>query len=146
MVTDLLNRVFPMIRYRVGDRGRFIEGQCPCGVTLPLIAQPEGRTTDIVRLPSGRILNHGLMAMFSGQPEAVRVFQIVQRADSSLHVRVVRGDGPGGEEFIQRAVAAVRHRIDDEVPVTLEFVETLPQTGGKTKYVISELGQPGNPG
>lgn len=139
VVTDLLNRVFPMIRYRVGDRGRFVEGECPCGVTLPMIAQPEGRTTDIVRLPSGRLINHGLMAMFADHPEAVRVFQIVQAADYSLRIRIVRGDDPRGEEHIERAVAKVRRRIDDEVPIAVEYVDHLPQTGGKTKYLISEI-------
>lgn len=141
VVTDLLNRVFPMIRYRVGDRGRFIERECPCGVTLPMIAQPEGRTTDIVRLPSGRMINHGLMAMFADHPEAVRLFQIVQAADYSLHIRIVRGDDPRGDEHVESAVGRVRKRIDDEVPVTVEYVDSLPQTGGKTKYLISEVSE-----
>ncbi|WP_053384668.1 phenylacetate--CoA ligase family protein [Leucobacter celer] len=142
VVTDLLNRVFPMIRYRVGDRGRFIERECPCGVTLPMIAQPEGRTTDIVRLPSGRMINHGLMAMFADHPESVRVFQIVQSADYALRIRIVRGGDPRGDEHIENAVAKVRRRIDDEVPIVVEYVEHLPQTGGKTKYLISELAAP----
>ncbi|RGE16230.1 phenylacetate--CoA ligase family protein [Leucobacter sp. wl10] len=142
VVTDLLNRVFPMIRYRVGDRGRIVERECPCGVTLPMIAQPEGRTTDIVRLPSGRMINHGLMAMFADHPEAVRVFQIVQSADYSLRIRVVRGDDPRGEQHIASAVAKVRMRIDDEVPIALEYVDRLPHTGGKTKYLISEVAAP----
>lgn len=142
VVTDLLNRVFPMIRYRVGDRGRLLDRECPCGVTLPMLAPPEGRTTDIVRLPSGRLINHGLMGMFSDRPQSVRVFQIVQAADYSLRVRVVRGDDPGGEEFIRGAVAKVRRRIEDEVPITLEYVNDLPQTGGKTKYLISEVDAP----
>lgn len=142
VVTDLLNRVFPMIRYRVGDRGRFIERECPCGVMLPMIAQPEGRTTDIVRLPSGRLINHGLMAMFADHPESVRVFQIVQSADYALLIRVVRGDDPRGEAHIAAAVAKVRKRIEDEVPITVEYVDSLPQTGGKTKYLISEIASP----
>ena len=142
VVTDLLNRVFPMIRYRVGDRGRFVERDCPCGVTLPMMAKPEGRTTDIVRLPSGRLINHGLMGMFTEHPEAVRVFQITQTVDHALHIKIVRGDDARAEEHINLAVALVRKRIENEVPIKVEYVESLPQTGGKTKYLISELATP----
>ncbi|WP_017792532.1 phenylacetate--CoA ligase family protein [Leucobacter salsicius] len=140
VVTDLLNRVFPMIRYRVGDRGKLLDRECPCGVTLPMIAQPEGRTTDVVRLPSGGLINHGLMTMFSEHPESVRMFQVVQAADYSLRIKVVRGDDPLGDEHIRQALAHVRRRIADEVPVTVDYVDSLPQTGGKTKYIISEVG------
>ena len=71
-----------------------MDEQCACGVTLPLMRQPDGRTTDVLRLPSGRSLNHRLMAMFSKQPDSVKLFQIHQRADYSIVVRVVPGDGP----------------------------------------------------
>lgn len=139
VVTDLLNRVFPVIRYRVGDRGRFIDQECPCGVTLPMIDHPDGRTTDVVRLPSGRMISHGIPAIFAGHPESVRLFQVVQAADYSLRFKVVRGDDPRAEEHIERAVAGFRDRIGHEVPVEFEYVEHLPYTGGKTKYLISEV-------
>ncbi len=139
VVTDLTNRVFPLIRYRPGDRGALLDQSCPCGRTLPLMAQPQGRTTDIIRLPGGRILNHGLMAMFAHRPEAVRIFQLHQHADHSITIRVVRGEASDAEAAIETAVEALRRRIDNEVPVTVEYVADLPYTGGKTKYVISDL-------
>jgi phenylacetate-CoA ligase len=139
VLTDLTNRVFPLIRYRLGDRGALMDEQCACGVTLPLMRQPDGRTTDVLRLPSGRSLNHRLMAMFSKQPDSVKLFQIHQRADYSIVVRVVPGEGPDSASQIEAAVDALRQRIDNEVPITTELVDDLPFTGGKIKYVISDL-------
>lgn len=139
VVTDLTNRVFPLIRYRIGDRGSLLDRQCTCGITLPLMAQPDGRTTDVLRLPSGRVLNHRLMGMFSKHPDSVRLFQIHQRADSSIVVRVVLGAGDDSPRYVEAAVEELRRRIDHEVPVTTEFVDRLPFTGGKVKYVISDL-------
>jgi phenylacetate-CoA ligase len=139
VVTDLTNRVFPMIRYRIGDRGALVEGSCACGVTLPMIGQPEGRSTDILRLPSGRSIGHRLMAMFSKHPDSVRLFQIHQRADHSIVVRVVPGEGADNAVHIEAAVEELRRRIDDEVPVTTEYVDRLPFTGGKVKYVVSDV-------
>lgn len=139
VVTDLVNRVFPMIRYRAGDRGALLERTCACGVTLPLMAQPDGRTTDIIRMPSGKILNHGMMAMFGDHPESVRIFQLHQHSDHSITLRIVRGDDPDAELHIGAALQRLRERISDEVPVTVDYVSELPYTGGKTKYIISDL-------
>ncbi len=142
VITDLTNRVFPLIRYRNGDRGSLLDHPCPCGVTLPLMAQPDGRTTDLLRLPSGRTLGHRLMGMFGSNPDSVRLFQIHQSADFSITVRVVKGDEAGAEANIESAVAALRSRMGDEVPVRLEYVDSLPFSRGKVKYVISEVPGP----
>ena len=139
VVTDLTNRVFPLIRYRIGDRGSLVEAPCACGVTLPLISQPEGRSTDVLRLPSGRSMGHRLMAMFSTHPDSVRLFQIHQRADHSIVVRVVLGPGSDAERHVEAAVEELARRIEHEVPVTTEYVDRLPFTGGKVKYVVSDV-------
>jgi len=146
VVTDLTNRVFPLIRYRIGDRGALAGTSCPCGVTLPLMRQPEGRSSDVLRLPSGRSIGHRLMAMFSGHPDSVRLFQIHQRADHSIVVRVVPGAGSDSEVHVEAAVDELRRRIGYEVPVTTEYVDQLPFTGGKVKYVVSDLAPPPTPG
>lgn len=139
VITDLRNRVFPLIRYRTGDRGILRAESCRCGRALPLMEQPQGRTTDVIRLPSGTVLAHRLMAMFGAHPEAVRLFQIHQLADYSIVVRVVIGDGAEARTHIESAVGSLRERIANEVPVSVEYVDALPYTGGKTKYIISDV-------
>lgn len=139
VITDLRNRVFPLIRYRTGDKGILRADPCRCGRALPLMEQPQGRTTDVIRLPSGTVLAHRLMAMFAAHPEAVRLFQIHQLSDYSIIIRVVVGDGAQARDQIESAVTSLRERIANEVPVTVEYVDALPYTGGKTKYVISDV-------
>lgn len=142
VITDLTNRVFPLIRYRIGDRGSWADGACPCGVTLPRIHPPDGRTTDLLRLPSGRTIGHRLMGMFGAHPESVKLFQIHQRSDYSIVVRVVKGDDARSDENIEQAVEALRSRISHEVPITIEKIDQLPYSGGKIKYVISDVANP----
>lgn len=139
VITDLRNRVFPLIRYRTGDKGILRSEPCGCGSALPVMEQPQGRTTDMIRLPSGTVLAHRLMGMFAAHPEAVRLFQIHQLADYSITIRVVVGDGAEARNQIESAVAALRERIAHEVPVRIEDVDSLPYTGGKTKYIISDV-------
>ena len=66
--------------------------------------QPQGRTIDVLHLPSGTALAHRLTAIFSNHPESVRLFQIHQHADFSLTVRVVEGTEPDAKGHIERAV------------------------------------------
>ena len=119
VITDLRNRVFPVIRYRTGDRGILREAPCECGRSLALMEQPQGRVTDLIRLPSGAVVVHRLMAMFSAHPDAVRLFQIHQLKDYSITVRVVVGDRLDAHSQIETAVEALRTRINREVPVRI---------------------------
>lgn len=139
VLTDLTNRVFPLIRYRLGDRGTLMDGICACGISLPRMEQPDGRTTDLLRLPGGRSMGHRLMGMFGDHPEAVRLFQIHQQADHSIVVRVVQGDSADARTHIEAAVAGLRQRVGNAVPVSVEYVDALPFSGGKVKYVISDV-------
>jgi phenylacetate-CoA ligase len=62
-----------------------------------------------------------------------------QLADYSIRIRVVRGDEADAERNIEEAVDRIRRRIENEVPVSIEYVDALPYTGGKTKYIISDV-------
>lgn len=139
VVTDLYNRVHPLIRYQLGDRGMLLDEGCPCGVSLPLMAKPEGRTTDVLRLPSGKIMNHRLFSMFSEFPESVQQFQIHQRADYSIKIKVIPGASPDALSQIDRAVSVLRDRVGGEVEVRTVIVDSLPYVGGKLKYVTSDV-------
>lgn len=139
VLTDLRNRVFPLIRYRTGDRGRLRTTLCECGRSLPMMDQPHGRTTDVLRLPSGAVLAHRVMAMFGSHPDAVRLFQVHQQADYSITIRIVPGPSDDAHTHVDKAVATLRDRIQHEVPIRVEYVESLPYTGGKVKYVISDV-------
>ena len=109
VITDLRNRVFDLIRYPTGDRGILRAAPCPCGRSLPMIEARQGRTIDVLHLPSGAALAHRLTAMFSAHPEAVRLFPATcrspgpsrQRRPSAHHRpaacddRAARGRGAG---------------------------------------------------
>lgn len=139
VITDLRNRVFPLIRYRTGDRGILRDAPCPCGRTLPLMESPRGRTNDVLYLPDGTALAHHLTVMFSEHPESVRLFQVHQHEDYSITVRVVEGEAPDSRAHIDTAVEALRTRTGGHLPVRLEMVDSLPYTGGKTKYILSDV-------
>jgi phenylacetate-CoA ligase len=143
VVTDFRNRVFPLIRYRLGDVARFRKGACPCGVTFPLLEPVRGRVTDALRFPSGLVVaGEPMCAIFHPWPEAVRQFQVYQAPDYSLTLRCVRGSDPNADAIMRRVVEQVRTTVRGEVPVRLEVVEQLRHDRGKQRFIVSDAPAP----
>ena len=144
LITDLDNRLFPLIRYENGDRGRKLAGQCSCGVRLPMMDQVRGRMTEMIRLPDRSCISGDyLTTIFDAYPEAVKSFQVRQEADYSIRLLYVP-QGKGGE--VQRVMGKVYNevirRTREQVPVRLEEVEEIPHREGKLRYVSSEVEEP----
>jgi phenylacetate-CoA ligase len=138
LVSDLNNRVFPLLRYRLGDRTSLRERACACGRPFPLMEAPDGRTVDMIRLPDGSVLTGGLMGLFARAPDAVQQFQIHQAADFAITLKVVRGPSANAQTEVDEAAQVLRERCQGQVEVSVQYVDSLPYTGGKLKYVISE--------
>jgi phenylacetate-CoA ligase len=139
VVTDFSNRVFPLVRYWMGDRGSLRDEACPCGVTLPMMDPPDGRVMDTIRLPDGSMVAAGLLSMFREVPDAVRLFRVRQAADFSITLEVVEGSHPRAREQVADVAQGMRERFRNQISWQVEFVDSLPYTGGKVKFVTSDL-------
>lgn len=137
VATDSTNRVFPLIRYRLGDISSLLPGACPCGRTLPRLGPIVGRASDAVRLPDGTTIAGALGHVFDDAPLSVRQFEIVQAADASVTLRCIPGED--AEAGIARAVGRLREALRDQVPVRLELVDEIEQVGGKMRFIRSAV-------
>lgn len=139
-VTDLDNRVYPLIRYMIGDRASRISAPCACGRGLARITPIEGRIADALRTPSGRTVSGGLGGLFNAWPGTVQQFQIHQRADHSVLIRFV----PGADHHAAHDAAAQVRRtvsgfLNDEVRVEVVAVDAIESIGGKARLVVSDV-------
>ena len=142
-ITDLDSRLFPLIRYANGDRGRALAARCSCGRGLPLMDKVQGRISDRVLLPGGgAISGEFLTTIFDETPDAVRQFQVHQSADYNLTIRVIPNPGFAGLdarlEAVRRKLAAL---AGPGVAVRVESVRDIPQERGKLRFVSSALTQ-----
>jgi phenylacetate-CoA ligase len=143
VVTDLKNRAFPLVRYKVGDKARWRTEPCSCGMSLPLLGPVQGRISDALRLPSGRMIaGEGMISLFNRWPDAVRQFQLRQHGDASLTLRCVPGADPRADEIMQQVVAGLRSTVRGEVPVRLDVVETILSDRGKSRFIVREGADP----
>lgn len=138
VVTDLTNRAFPLVRYRLGDRAALLDHDCTCGVTLPLLSPIDGRISDLVHLPDGRVVDSTwFIARLAHVDEPVRHYRIVQHDDASIVVLVVPSERPEAVQRLESVVAGMRRDLGFDA-ISLEVVDAIPHDRGKTRDVISD--------
>src|SRR5262249_29647788 len=95
LATNCHRPAMPLIRYRTGDLGELTDERCRCGRSLPLLKRVEGRRTDFVVAPDGRIVHALALIYVLREMARVREFQIVQEDVDTVVVTLVarRRDG-----------------------------------------------------
>ena len=96
LVTNLANRVQPIIRYDLGDRVTLAASPCPCGSPFPAV-KIEGRAGDLVSFaaPDGRAVTVLPLALGTVIEETagVRRFQAIRTGPRTLRLRLETGAG-----------------------------------------------------
>jgi phenylacetate-CoA ligase len=131
----------PLIRYAIGDMGAWTNGEpCTCGRSLPLMRSIDGRSSDIIRTPSGRILIlHFFSRIFSSAP-TIRQFQIVQTRPEAIRVRLVTEPGFTSDHW-ERVRSEIASAGDPALQVEMELVDDIPVgANAKRRYIVSEIG------
>lgn len=136
IASDLTNRVFPIVRYRLGDISSLRSGRCACGRALPRLGPISGRRSDAIRLPDGTTIAGALGHIFDDHPLAVQQFEIVQAADYSVTLTYIPGRDP--DVGVRDAERRLRHALRDLVPLTVRRVDEIVQTGGKMRFIRSD--------
>ncbi|MEJ7601977.1 MAG: hypothetical protein WKG01_29040 [Kofleriaceae bacterium] len=139
-VTDLHNLACPFIRYLTGDLAtERTEAPCACGRNLRRFGPVEGRVTETMRDGDGNPVEGILFnILFLNMAKHTRQFQVVQRADNRLILRVV----PSGRTLPHDAEALIREFVAKHlrgIPLEIEVVPEISLTrAGKLRRVIVE--------
>jgi phenylacetate-CoA ligase len=139
LVTDLTNRVMPLIRYENEDIGSWIDAACQCGRPFRMLEKVWGRSSDFITTPAGKLI-HGeyFTHLFYHVPE-VNTFQVLQKALDEVHISIVLQ--PGVTNF---SLKVLREKISKTlgagVRCEIQMVETIPRTSsGKHRFTISAV-------
>lgn len=136
--TGFLNRAMPLVRYRIGDRGRWQGGgPCACGRAFPLVVPTITRESDILRCPDGRLFSPRALNQLLKQSDSLRFCQFVHENRQRVVVRGVPRDGRAAKE-----VAEIRARLEELLGpcmhVTAELAaEPLSRPGGKIPLIVN---------
>ncbi len=140
VVTDLINRGMPLIRYRVGDMGIRSDRRCACGRGLPLMERVTGRQADFLKRPNGSLVaGVSLVERTLTAIPGIEQMQLVQNTLNHLYVKVVKDSNfdEASERKLQREFCEV---FGPELAVEIQYVSALEQTlAGKYRFAICNV-------
>jgi phenylacetate-CoA ligase len=147
LVTNLANRVQPLIRLAVPDAVTLTSEPCRCGRTLRRIARVEGRTDDVIWLVGARdrsVAVHPMHFSVVARDRDVIEFQVVQEGARIVVLVVGRGRAPGLEERVRAGLAERLAALGvREVAIDVERRDALERSaGGKLQIVTAERRSP----
>jgi len=143
LVTDLFNRAFPLIRYRLGDMAKLSEESCPCGSHNRIVESLQGRTNDVARLPGGKVVP-GLTFYYISRAllessGVLREFIIRQTAPDTFEFDVV-SDRPLEAADIEELKKTAEEYLEPGLNILVHQVEKIERpASGKIKHFYSEL-------
>ena len=147
LVTNLANRVQPIIRYDLGDRVLVKAEPCSCGSPLPAM-RPEGRRDDVLALctADGSVVRLSPLALTTVVEDATACsrFQIVQTAPDAIALRLGVADprerGVAFDATARALAAYLAHQSLSNVRLSLAAEPpAVDSRSGKFREVIAAV-------
>ena len=150
LLTNLVNRVQPFIRYEIDDVVTLSPEPCPCGSPLPLILPVQGRAQDRLWVEvAGKIRDLPVYAFRLGLQHFPQIgdYQILQTDRNCYEVRVAPAAGRtvAADDVRRQIVESLAHEgIADVIQLEARVVNRIePHTrSGKMKRVKNLVGPP----
>jgi phenylacetate-CoA ligase len=135
IATGFVNKVMPIIRYKVGDRVT-IKGpeKCLCGRFYPSIVEVEGRVDDILMKKDGTPVGR-LDPVFKGD-FSILAASIIQHENSDVEVQLIPTESFSDDDRLT-LINELKKRFGADVCIFVNLVKVLPKMpNGKHKAVI----------
>ncbi len=136
VVTDLINKGMPLIRYKVEDVGVPTDRRCSCGRGLPLLEKVTGRVADfLVKKDGSLVAGVSLIERTLTAIKGIEQMQIVQNAINEIILNVVNSnDYTNDSEHLLRA--EFQNVFGKNTSIIIKYIDRIPQ-GHSGKYRFS---------
>jgi len=140
VVTDLMNRAMPLIRYQVEDVGVPSSRKCSCGRGLPLMESISGRVADFLRKRDGaRVAGISLIENTLTKYPGLDQMQIVQHDYADFTVRFV----PGREfhpDVLEGLAGFLKEIFGSDITIAFEKTVAIPpEVSGKYRFTVCRI-------
>jgi phenylacetate-CoA ligase len=139
VITSLIQKGMPFIRYKIGDMAISDPGRCPCGRGLPLLKEISGRIDDFLVTVDGQFVSGGIFSFFLGQRPEIARYRVYQPDRRNLEVRLQcrQKINPG---FIDSIRNEIKKRFGDTMHIDVKLVDSFELTpDGKHRLVVSDV-------
>lgn len=140
IITDLVNKGMPFIRYKIGDLATVIDAPCTCGRGLPRLGKILGRTTDILLTPEGRSISGvSIMDTFVIHIKGFKQVQIVQNRIDHVLFKIVT-DEHYSDASLEKLNETVTEIFGPQMKFDTEFIDKIPMTArGKFQFTVCNI-------
>lgn len=146
VLTQLHNRVMPLIRFKVGDLGSYSTERCPCGSSFPVMNLEVGKVADLISTSSKKnvsahLLDYVNLYLMKEGIRGVRQFLVEQMTLDDFRLSIVKDS-----VFEERApvvfIDRMREYLGSQIRVDVAFVDEIPlQRTGKRRYFIRRFAE-----
>jgi phenylacetate-CoA ligase len=140
VITDLVNRGMPFIRYRIEDVGVPSERRCACGRGLPLMERVTGRVADYLKRRDGSMVaGVSLVERTLTAIPGLEQLQVVQPSIDQIVLNVVRA--PDFSSATEEALLAeFRAVFGPGITIRTDYMERIRQErSGKYRFSICRI-------
>ncbi|MBI4436576.1 MAG: hypothetical protein HY590_04110, partial [Candidatus Omnitrophica bacterium] len=146
VVTTLRNFAMPLIRYRIGDVGTFLEKTCPCGRGLPLMELHIGKSSSIIQTSltsavSSKLFDYINVGLMREGLAGIRQFKVQQTGRDSFNLLIVK-ESAFSERSVQFFKDRMKEYLGNHIIIETSFVDKIRRdTTGKLRYfeqIVSE--------
>lgn len=148
VVTYLVNKAMPLIRYRIGDLGAWAVAPDSKGPAWSAIEHISGRVTDPFLRRDGGIVTPEYLIHLVGvvlNKGWIRRYQVIQKEYDHVAVRIVLSDPVSSPEVayadkLSEITSKMRLALGDTCAIEYSFEDDIPPTpSGKYRYTVSML-------
>jgi len=144
VISNLVNRGTVLLNYRLGDIGTISNEQCPCGRTLPVLSELEGRAEDIIYLPDGGLVHPRIIWSVIKQAPEVLQYQLIQHEPGKFELRIVTADEKTYRQVIPDLLSTLQDLLGRSARIDHGYYKEIERgSGGKYRAVISHCKRPG---
>lgn len=124
VLTDLLNKAMPFIRYRVGDctSGKhIIKDKCECGRSLFRIPDISGRINEYIKDVDANIVHTAFFNQLFAADQHIIQFQIIQNVNK-LYINIIHDNMQKKEDYLTKYA----HLVEKRIKMPSEFIFNMP--------------------
>jgi len=138
LATGLDNYARPLIRYDIGDIGCISKEPCSCGRGLALLNSFDGRGNEVLKYKDKHVYSTTLSFLL-WRLNNIKECQFIQENENEIKVNIVKRK-EYSQNDTQELIMALRKIIDEQLNVSINFVDYIPRTKmGKFPFVISKI-------
>lgn len=138
--TGLHNYAMPLIRYKNDDLASRLDGECSCGVRLPLIKGLEGRESDLLMTLDGRLISPWRFYPFPFDSYmGIAQFTITQERRDRILFRLVVEKDTFDMSRLDQAQLNIKKLFGEEMQVEFRIIDKFEKETTGKMHAISRL-------